>query len=227
MWRRDMNGWLIIAAGFAVSVSTLVVAFGWSHRGTRRPLEYYLDMKVQPRQRGQSQNRFFADGRSMRLPVAGTVPYGGNDYLASAGAPHLKSDFLEVDDGLWRGKTGGKWVSEIPIKLDEAFVDRGENRFNIHCAVCHGRTGSGNGITTQHGFVGVAKFHQDKFRTMPVGEIFNTITNGKGLMAPYGHQVRLADRWAIVAWIRVLQRSQNSRIEDVPEPHRAELEGKQ
>jgi len=222
-----MKGWIILAAGFVVGSGTLISVFGRSHPGTERPIEYYLDMKVQPRHRGQVENRFFADGRSMRIPLAGTVPYGGNDYLASAGAPHLKPDFLGVEDDLYRGKIGTQWVTEIPIKLDGTLLERGENRFNIHCAVCHGRTGAGNGITTQHGFVGVAKLHQDKFRAMPVGEIFNTITNGKGLMAPYGRQIQPADRWAIVAWVRVLQRSQNSRIEDVPEPYRFELEGKQ
>ena len=221
-----MKGWIIIGVGTAIGIAMLIVVFGRSHRGAERPLEYYLDMKIQPRHRGQAESNFFADRRSMRLPVAGTVAFGGNDYLASAGAPRLNPELLQVEDDLYRGKSGERWLTEIPIAVDAALLDRGENRFNIHCAVCHGRTGAGNGITTQHGFVGVANFQQDKFRAMPVGEIFNTITNGKGLMAPYRHQVKPADRWAIVAWVRVLQRSQNARIEDVPEPHRSELEGK-
>src|SRR5262249_1250888 len=112
-------------------------------------------------------------------------------------------------------------------KLDAALLSRGENRFNVYCAVCHGRTGAGNGITTQHGFVGVANFHQEKYRAMLAGEIFNTITNGKGLMAPYGPQVRPADRWAIGGWVRVMKPSQNARLADVPEPYRTELEAKQ
>src|SRR5262249_36760839 len=146
-----------------------------------RPLEYYLDMKLQPRYRGQAESKFFADGRAMRLPVVGTVPFGGVDYLGSAGSPRLNPDFLQAEDDLYRGKVDGKWLTEFPVKVDAALLERGENRFNINCAVCHGRTGAGNGITTQHGFVGVANFHQDKFRTMAAGEIFNTITNGKGL----------------------------------------------
>jgi len=162
----------------------------------------------------------------MRMPLAGTVAYGGADYLASAGSPRLNPELLQAEDDLYRGKQDGKWLEAIPFKVDDALLQRGESRFNIQCAVCHGRTGAGNGITTQHGFVGVANFHQDKYRAMPAGEIFNTITNGKGLMAPYGPQVRPADRWAIVAWVRVLQRSQNARLADVPEPYRTELEGK-
>jgi mono/diheme cytochrome c family protein len=221
-----MKGWILIAVGFASGLGTLIAVFGWSRRSAQPPLEYYLDMKVQPRHRGQSQNAFFADGRAMRTPVAGTVPFGGADYLGSAGAPRLNPELLQAEDDLYRGKVDGKWVTDLPVKLDAKLLERGENRFNIHCAVCHGRTGAGNGITTQRGFVGVANFHQDKYRAMSAGEIFNTITSGKGLMASYGAQVKPADRWAIVAWVRVLQRSQNARIGDVPEPQRAELEGK-
>jgi mono/diheme cytochrome c family protein len=221
-----MKGWILIAAGFAAGLGTLIAVFGWSRRSSNRPLEYYLDMKVQPRYRGQSESKFFADGRSMRMPVAGTVPFGGADYLGSAGSPRLNPELLQAEDDLYRGQSNGKWVTTFPVKLDAALLDRGENRFNTHCAVCHGKTGAGNGITAQHGFVGIANLHQDKYRAMPVGEIFNTITNGKGLMAPYGHQVTPADRWAIVAWVRVLQRSQHARIEDVPEPYRTELEVK-
>jgi mono/diheme cytochrome c family protein len=221
-----MKGWIVIAFGFAAGVGMMYAVFGWSRRTTQLPLEYYLDMKVQPRYRGQSESKFFADGRAMRMPLVGTVAFGGADYLGSAGAPRLNPELLQAQDDLYRGKVGGQWLKEVPVNLDAALLRRGENRFNIYCAVCHGKTGAGNGITTKHGFVGVANLHQDKYRAMPVGEIFNTITNGKGLMAPYGPQIRPADRWAVVAWLRVLQRSQNARIEDVPQPYRAELEGK-
>src|SRR5262249_49651183 len=127
-----------IAVGFAAGVGALIVAFGWSHRGTERPLEYYLDMKVQPRYRGQAESKFFADSRAMRLPVAGTVAFGGDDYLASAGSPRLNPELLQAEDDFYRGKAGGTWVTEIPVPVDAALLDRGENRFTIHCAVCHG-----------------------------------------------------------------------------------------
>jgi mono/diheme cytochrome c family protein len=221
-----MKVWIIIGVGLVVGVGALIVVFGWSWPSKMPPLEYYLDMKVQPRYRGQVESRYFADSRAMRPPVVGTVAYGGDDYLGSAGAPRRNSALLQAEDDLYRGKNGGKWIEHLPVKVDARLLERGENRFNIHCAVCHGKTAAGNGVTTQHGFVGVANLQQEKFRVMPVGEIFNTITNGKGLMATYGPQVTPADRWAIVAWLRVLQRSQNARIEDVPEPYRAALEGK-
>jgi mono/diheme cytochrome c family protein len=221
-----MKGWIIIGCGLVAGLLALIAVFGFSRCSGDRPLEYYLDMKLQPRYRGQAESKFFADGRAMRLPVVGTVPFSGVDYLGSAGSPRHNPDLLQAEDDLYRGKVDGKWLTDLPVKVDAALLERGENRFNIYCAVCHGRTGAGNGITTQHGFVGVANFHQDKFRTMAAGEIFNTVTNGKGLMAPYGPQVKPKDRWAIIAWVRVLQRSQNARVADVPEPYRTELEDK-
>jgi len=107
-----MKGWIFIAVGTVVGVGTLVAIFGPSYRSTEPPLEYYLDMKVQPRYRGQSQSKFFADGRAMRLPVPGTVAYGGADYLGSAGAPRLNLDLLKADDSLYRGKSGDKWLMD-------------------------------------------------------------------------------------------------------------------
>ena len=113
-----MKGWIIIAISFAVGVLALVAIFGWSWRSTEPPSEYYLDMKVQPRYRGQSQSKFFADGRAMRMPVPGTVAFGGADYLGSAGTPRLNPDLLQAEDDLYRGKANGKWLTEIPIKFD-------------------------------------------------------------------------------------------------------------
>src|SRR5262245_5316894 len=99
-----MKGWIIIAVSFVAGACALATVFGITWRSSELPLEYYLDMKVQPRQRGPAQNKFFADGRSMRMPVAGTVAFGGNDYLASAGAPRLNADLLQAEDDLFRGK---------------------------------------------------------------------------------------------------------------------------
>jgi mono/diheme cytochrome c family protein len=89
--------------------------------------------------------------------------------------------------------------------------------------VCHGQTGQGNGITTQYGLAGVANYHVDRLREADDGDIYNTIANGKGQMAAYGHQVKVRDRWAIVAYIRVLQRAQYAAAADVPEPFRSQL----
>src|SRR5262249_50701057 len=109
LWSHDMKGWIIIAGGFGAGLLALIAVFGVTWRSSDRPLEYYLDMKLQPRYRGQAESKFFADGRAMRLPVVGTVPFGGVDYLGSAGSPRLNPDLLQADDDLYRGKVDGKW----------------------------------------------------------------------------------------------------------------------
>src|SRR5271156_961671 len=103
-------------------------------------------------------------------------------------------------------------------------LERGKQRFTINCAVCHGATGYGNGIVTQFGLVGVANFQQQRLRDMPDGEIFNTITNGRGKMGPYGSNIAVEDRWAIISYIRALQRSQNATIKDVPQDEISSLD---
>jgi mono/diheme cytochrome c family protein len=103
-------------------------------------------------------------------------------------------------------------------------VRRGQKEFTINCAVCHGATGQGNGITSKYGLNGIANYHQDKYRQMADGQIFNTITHGYNTMMAYGDKVTVKDRWAIIAYIRALQKSQYARLEDVPEDQRAALE---
>jgi mono/diheme cytochrome c family protein len=103
-------------------------------------------------------------------------------------------------------------------------MERGQQRFNITCAMCHGAAAGGNGITKQYGLATVVSLQDDRLRKMSDGEIFNTITNGKNTMMAYGPNVVVADRWAIIAYLRALQRSQHATIGDVPEDRRAELD---
>ncbi len=214
-----------IVVGFLVLVAGLVAVLGWrGQHSTRSPIQIFSDMDDQPRYHSQGGSRFFADGRSMRTPPVGTVAFGGADYFSDAGSPRQNPDFLQADAGYYRGKQGSEWVTRVPLKVNLALLRRGQQRYVVHCAACHGATGAGNGITTQYGLVGVATYHDDRLRAMTDGEIFNTITNGKGVMMAYGHQVPPADRWAIVAYVRALQRSQHAAPDDVPEPFRTELE---
>jgi mono/diheme cytochrome c family protein len=195
-------------------------------RGTvseRRPLYIVTDQVDQPRYEPQGESAFFKDGRAMRTPPAGTVPFGGADYESDAGSPRLNPGFLQEDDRYYRGKQGAAWVTKIPVKLDLELLRRGQERYDIYCSPCHGATGSGNGVMTQYGLVGVATITDAFHALMPDGEYFNVITNGKGRMLGYGPQIKVGDRWAIVAYIRALSRSQNARIGDVPEAKRAEL----
>ena len=214
-----------ILLGFPVLVAALVAVLGWRGQlSTRPPIQIFDDMVDQPRYHTQGSSRFFADGRSERTPPLGTVAFGGADYFSDAGSPRQNPDFLQADDAYYRGKKGTEWVKRSPVKTDMNLLLRGQQRYGVHCAACHGATGAGNGITTQYGLVGVATYHDDRLRAMADGEIFNTITNGKGVMMAYSHQVPLADRWAIIAYVRALQRSQKATLDDVPEPFRTELQ---
>jgi mono/diheme cytochrome c family protein len=119
---------------------------------------------------------------------------------------------------------GDRWGTGIPVEVTPQLMQRGQQRFNITCAMCHGATAAGNGITKQHGLATVVTLQDDRIRKMADGEIFNTITNGKNTMMAYGPNILVADRWAIIAYLRALQRSQTAAIVDVPPEHRAELD---
>jgi mono/diheme cytochrome c family protein len=119
---------------------------------------------------------------------------------------------------------GANWGTGIPVPVTKELMLRGEQRFNINCAVCHGASAAGNGITKQHGLATVVTLQDDRIRNMSDGEIFNTITHGKNTMLAYGPNVPVHDRWAIIAYLRALQRSQNATVADVPPEARAELD---
>lgn len=199
----------------------------------RTPIQIFPDMKVQPRYDAQHESTFYADGRAARAMVPGTVPQGyvqpgrystnnGNNARQLTGP----AGFSNALDYVNTGRMGAVWGDGIPRELDvtAALMERGRQRFTVNCAVCHGATGSGNGIVSQYGLNGVADLHQARLRTMPDGQIFETITHGKGNMAPYGSNVTVEDRWAIIAYVRALQRSRNAKLDDVPADHRTDLE---
>lgn len=227
-----MNRWAF-PLGLLLTVAVMVGVSRWrGQRSSEPPREIFDDMSVQPRYNAQARSAFFNDGRAMRRPVPGSVPFGGVDYAADAGSPTPQPDLLREDDAFYRGTvrvTGwltdtNQFLKKMPLTPDEPLLARGKERYGIYCAVCHGPAGYGNGVTTKFGMLGVGNFHQDRIRQMPDGEIFHVIGQGKGTMQGYAAQVKPRDRWAIVAWVRVLQRSQNAKIDDVPAEHRRELE---
>ncbi|HEX8679819.1 MAG TPA: cytochrome c [Chthoniobacterales bacterium] len=206
------------------------------HTSTGTPIEVFPDMVRQMKVRAQAPLGFFADGRGMRVPVAGTVPIGYDmpkpGETAQPGTspapggsfdlPHVA--FSAGTDYLNTGKMGANWGTGIPVPVTPEFMLRGEQRFNINCAICHGMTAAGNGIVKQYGLATVVSLQDERIRTMSDGEIFNTITNGKNTMLSYGPNITIADRWAIIAYLRALQRSQNASPADVPPEARVELE---
>jgi mono/diheme cytochrome c family protein len=214
--------WIFL--GIGLLTATLVSVMG--ARGTiseRRPLMLLPDMDFQPRYDAQAPSRFFGDGRAMRTPPAGTIAFGGADYESDAGSLRENPDFLQADSRYYRGKQGDAWVTQIPVKVNHALLRRGQERYDIYCAICHGVTGSGKGLMTEYGLVGVASITDELHSLMPAGQYFDVITSGKGRMMTLAPQIPVPDRWAIVAYIRALARSQYATLSDVPAAQRGEL----
>jgi mono/diheme cytochrome c family protein len=183
-----------------LALACLVPAAGCARGCTssRPPIHLNPSMDDQPKVRPQTASTFFYDGASMRLPVPGTVPIGG----------------LNEDTAFFTGKGADEqFVATIPLNVDEALVERGRQRYVIYCQPCHDARGDGKGILFQRGSVPTASFHQDTIRSYPDGQIFDVITNGKGLMAGYRWPIPPADRWAIVGYVRELQRKRPASAE--------------
>ena len=165
------------------------------------------DMHDAPRYEPLEASTFFLDGRSARLPVINTVARG-----------QLRDDAL-----LYEGKINGQLANEFPVPVTAEVMARGQERFNVFCSPCHGRTGQGNGMVVQRGFRAPPSYHEDRLRNAPVGYFFDVMTHGFGAMQDYAAQVPVADRWAIAAYIRALQYSQHATVDDVPVDERAVL----
>jgi cytochrome c5 len=227
-----LRGFLLI---FLLSAIALVAVFGFrGQKSTGSPLEIFPDMVRQQKVRAQAPLNFFADGRGPRAPVAGTMPIGyempkpQTIATPTTAVPmpevHARLGFSVGTDYFDTGKMDDRWGTGIPIEVTRELMERGRQRFNITCAMCHGAAAAGNGITKQYGLATVISLQDERIRKMADGEIFNTITNGKNTMMAYGPNIMVADRWAIIAYLRALQRSQNAAIVDVPPEHHAELE---
>ena len=175
-------------------VLTLAVGLTGCARGctsSRPPIHPNPSMDDQPKVLAQTASPFFYDGSSMRQPVPGTIPIGG----------------LKEDAAFFTGKgADGQFVATNAVTVNEAVVERGRQRYAIYCAPCHDARGEGKGILFQRGNVPTASFHQEKILNYPDGQIFDVITNGFGLMSGYRWPIPPADRWAIVAYVRELER---------------------
>jgi mono/diheme cytochrome c family protein len=182
----------------ALALASLVAAAGCARGCTssRPPIHLNPSMDNQPKVRAQTASRFFYDGVSMRAPVPGTIAIGG----------------LREDAAFFEGRgPDGEFVAAVPVAVDDALLERGRERYEIYCQPCHDPRGDGRGILFQRANVPTATFHQDKVRNYPDGQIFDVITNGVGLMAGYRWPIPPADRWAIVAHVRELQRDRAAR----------------
>ena len=165
-------------------------------------------MANQPRYDPLEPSTFFQDGMSARPRLAGTVARGE----------------LSTDPFLDTGKINGQVADGFPFAVTAEVIDRGQERYNIYCTPCHGRLGDGNGMIPARGLRRPPSFHTQTLRTATTGHFFDVMTNGFGAMPPYAGQVTAKDRWAIVAYIRALQLSQNATAADVPAADRAKLD---
>jgi mono/diheme cytochrome c family protein len=177
------------------------------------PVRIFPDMDEQDKLRAQKPDAFFADGHGSRLPISQTQPRGFNAEgdKALGGIPEY--EFGGQSGYYYTGHVGDYFGSGMPDELKltessaEALISRGKERYGIYCAVCHGKSGDGQGITGKYGVPAIANFHLDTFKaaSYPDGRMFETITNGKGMMGAYGYNIPVGDRWAIIAYVRTLQ----------------------
>jgi mono/diheme cytochrome c family protein len=164
---------------------------------SRPPIHLNPSMDDQPKVRTQTASDFFFNGASMREPVPGTIPIGG----------------LKEDTAFFTGRgANGQFVTTNPATKDDALLERGRQRYGIYCQPCHDARGDGRGILFQRGNVPTATFHQEKIQKYPDGQLFDIITNGMGLMPAYRWPIPPADRWAIIAYVRELQRDRLARV---------------
>ena len=202
----------------ALTLIPMGLIYKGCHSGKSHPrIQIVYDMDQQAYAKPQTENPFFADGQSMRHHPEGTVARGA----------------LQADDAFYRGTTGVDtvFVTDFPVEVTRELVARGRDRYDIHCAPCHGPAGNGDGLAHRHAqalaegtWTPPSDLTTAAIAERPVGHIYNTITNGIRNMPAYGPQIAPEDRWAIAAWVRALQLTRNATIDDVPADVRATLE---
>jgi cytochrome c553 len=191
-----VSSFVIRASSFALCLSVL------SFAACRR------DMYDQPKAKTLSENTFFTDGASARQIPPHTVARGD----------------MREGSAFFTGLTNGVLVTQMPMQLTPEVLSRGRHSYDIYCAVCHGRTGAGNGEIVQRGFPVPPSYHIDRLRNAPIGYFYHVITNGYGVMYSYANRIEPADRWAIAAYMRALQLSHNAKVDDVSEAERRALQ---
>jgi len=205
---------LILLTGVAVGVG---IAGRQGRLSRQPPIEVFPDMDRQLKLRPQQPNGFFTNGLSSQLPPPGTI--ARRQPVQTVNGAVWPFEDAPVNTGRVTGTTN--FVETNPLPVTGPLLQRGRERFNIYCAPCHGALGDGNGITKKLGVMPTVANLQDKrIVEMADGEIFNTITFGNGLMGAHGPLVPVADRWAVIAYLRALQLSQLGSVDDLPPDQR-------
>ncbi|WP_411845205.1 cytochrome c [Roseibacillus persicicus] len=186
----------------------------------RPPFRLFPDMDEQDKVKGQQPSDFFADGKGSRLPAPGTVPNSGDngEFSVDFGAGRTGYFYTGITEGYYG--TGMPTELELTPEAAEAFLARGEDRYGIFCAICHGASGDGQGTVSKLGLAGVRNLHETGEAgfdpaNYPDGKMFEVITHGKGQMGAYGMNIPVEDRWAIIAYVRAMQEAREVSKEDL------------
>ena len=195
-----------------LAIVVVAVAYGIGPRGEKfsnPPFELFSDMDRQYKLKYQKESEFFENGQGSRKPVAGTLPIGYQfPHAGNEGDLDSYLDFGRGDDYASTGLFGDFYGSGYPegLEFDEEFLARGKERYQIYCTACHGESGNGAGVVSKYWAIPPsANLVDPRVIAMPDGQIFWTITHGKGLMGPYSGAIPVKDRWAITAYVRALQ----------------------
>jgi mono/diheme cytochrome c family protein len=210
---------LRLSFGILIIAGVMALAFA-GFRGQKTSLthvEWFNDMAHQAKFQPQHRSDFFADGRAERQPVKGTVPIGFQlpGRYSQTGGSNKFGTFTSQPDYFSTGRMGEVYGDGIPDQLAAGgveFVNRGHERYDIHCAICHGRAGAGDGVIKSFGLMTVASLLNQPIAEQPDGKIFNTITHGRSTMGAYGPVITVEDRWAIVAYVRALQKAGSGKL---------------
>jgi mono/diheme cytochrome c family protein len=202
----------------ALAIATAALLSSCAGTVSRKPaVEIFNDMRQQPKYYPQGESEFsgFRDGRAERRPVPGTIRHPeGNDAVAAT---------KSFDDPLNTGQANGMYVAQNQLPITPELLQLGQARFNTYCSPCHGRAGNGKGIVGARSNWIAASLVDDRVRGFSDGDIFDVITHGRRSMPAYRYQITEHDRWAIISYVRALQRTQSATLDDVPADLRPEL----
>lgn len=194
--------WIIVSV-----VALLALGCSQGQPSRKPPIHLQQNMDEQPKYKQQSESKYYADGHAMRMPVEGTVARGW-----------LHTDSIEFYTGF---DAKGRLVEHNPRAITMELMQHGQERYKIYCSPCHGQLGNGQGIVVKKGMLAPPSFHEQRLIDTADGHFFDVMTNGVRNMPAYRYQVPVEDRWAIIAYVRALQRSRMGTIEDIPPDKRS------
>jgi len=210
---------------FAFAIVAVVSVLGLrGSKSGRDPLFIFPDMEWQVKYAAQGENQFFTDGRNDRPFPTGTVQRGYGWAMGEVFSPNFAYAPAQ-NPSLYSGRDAkGDFLKGFPVHVTADFIELGRQKFNINCAVCHGITGNGNGVTKMGYKMTTVRDLTDKDTVAKTeGDIFTTITYGHGKMGPYGDRITPSERWAVVAYVRALQLAGNAPADNIPAAERAKL----